>query len=604
MSFPTGAAGNTNTGGSATNEPTCSFDDDEDGYCDESYGPAERHDCDDANPQVHPGAAEVLNAADDNCDGKIDEGLQAACQLTLEAPPTGCEHATQLVASGSMACVLVDSGRVLCWGSGSLGTPDVTNATVPIAVPGVKGATALAMGLGVTCALAGDNAICWGAGSAFPFTVPLPAQTTQIALGTSKLQSGAISLTLSALDGSGQMWNRPLLPTDRQKTAEPLAFAKGEVDVKALVGGGLATCFITTTGDLRCPKDGQVSSVAPQVEQAVQGYDGTLCYKAGGELYCSGAVVAGNASAVGFAMAKGVGCAFNAAGKLACWTANGPTTVNDAAQIALGTEFGCVLRKSGAVSCWGSHDGGRLGNGTARPGADSEPVDVRAGPELPLPPIVLLGPAALGACDTLQDLSALTLGLSAHAGVAACKDKCANSLDAAACFASCAMPSGLSKACFDCYAGLAACQGPDCYAGFQTCAGYPVDFAQAVSNAPRFECAGANCLHGKTVGQTCTDKDVCFTGSCGTLHQAPDIKVCVAADGAFCLEDAPFCACDLGTDYLNGGTNYYGYCGGCYGEGRIASAAHDCYRDCTQQSYCTAGQTCKYFSDDRSRYCY
>lgn len=50
------------------------FDADGDGFttC-AAFGKAA--DCDDADPKVNPGAAEVCNAKDDNCDGKIDEGF-------------------------------------------------------------------------------------------------------------------------------------------------------------------------------------------------------------------------------------------------------------------------------------------------------------------------------------------------------------------------------------------------------------------------------------------------------------------------------------------------------------------------------------------------
>lgn len=47
------------------------IDQDGDGY------PAEV-DCDDMNPVIHPGAAEVMNGIDDDCDGTIDEGLVGA----------------------------------------------------------------------------------------------------------------------------------------------------------------------------------------------------------------------------------------------------------------------------------------------------------------------------------------------------------------------------------------------------------------------------------------------------------------------------------------------------------------------------------------------
>ncbi len=44
-------------------------DEDQDGWA------VEEGDCDDTNPEVYPGAEEVCNGIDDNCDGQVDEGL-------------------------------------------------------------------------------------------------------------------------------------------------------------------------------------------------------------------------------------------------------------------------------------------------------------------------------------------------------------------------------------------------------------------------------------------------------------------------------------------------------------------------------------------------
>jgi len=58
---------------------TCD-DADLDGYDDVACG---GDDCDDADPGINPGATEILDAVDDDCDGYVDEGLLAAGDLIV-----------------------------------------------------------------------------------------------------------------------------------------------------------------------------------------------------------------------------------------------------------------------------------------------------------------------------------------------------------------------------------------------------------------------------------------------------------------------------------------------------------------------------------------
>lgn len=547
--------GSAGTGGDTV--PTqCAHDADKDRFCPDLPKSSPQFDCDDNDAARHPGAVEVLNAIDDDCNGIIDDGLESACPWTMTEPPGGCESATQLVAGEAFACVLTDVGRVLCWGlnyAGSLGMPDLTNAPVPVAVPGVTGAKSLVAGSGAVCALREADAVCWGGGAAYPFVVALPPDTAQLAIGFRPKSN----YELYALDATGQVWRRAL-------TGDSAATQFGVLarDIKRLVAGGELICAIDSSDNLICPLGEPtvvtLSSGQP-IDFAITGGTAEVCYKTTGNLHCgtltTSAEVEGTANAVGAAINNDV-CAFDAEGTLLCRNSSAPKTVTDATAVALGFDFGCVLRKSGKVSCWGNPAGGKLGDGRAHAAdtADStdtadEPVDVRPGPLLNLPPIVLLGPAPLGACDSPQDLSTLfafangARGKPVYPYLSSCLCE-SGPQPPTDCYLDCAQKAGFTPACSACYAALSTCSGTDCYNQFLTCAGYPVDFlAYPLTSAIDQRCEGTKCLSGARVSEPCQHSSDCMSGACQALRQTATTSICVVSDTVKCSADSPYCKC-------------------------------------------------------------
>lgn len=260
------------------------------------------------------------------------------------------------------ACALHQAGTVSCWGPGyrgQLGQGDTADHVLPVQVPGIDDAVAVAAGLVHTCAVHSDGGVsCWGEGGSGQMGDGanrgrlLPARVPDLA-DVATISAGVYSTCAVHVDGTVSCWG--LGSGGRPRTIEGLE------SIVSVSLGWTRACAVTSTGKLYCWR--QTFEARPYLVENVSAVttvstnDYTVC------------VVHHD---------RGVSCwgEANPVGRLGDGLTTAPSQpkrvpgITDAVAVTVVIPsierqvHACVVRADGGVFCWGNNGFGQLGDGT------------------------------------------------------------------------------------------------------------------------------------------------------------------------------------------------------------------------------------------------
>lgn len=313
--------------------------------------------------------------------GQTSVRASTQAESTLAAPGgNGGATPIGLSVGSSHACVTMSNGRLVCWGTQSAASPvlgDGTSATrlMPVDVVSITtGATQVAAGGTMSCAIVSGTVKCWGGntqgqlGTGNNTASNVPTDTFGLTSGVTSIAAG-VNYACAVVSGAAKCWglndNGQLGNNSFQASSTPTDVVSLSSGVSAIAARQNHTCAIVD-GGAKCwgaNFSGQLGSGNTSPSQAPVDVSGLLAgsnvtaIAAGAEHTC--AIVAGAVKCWGSNQYGQLGT-----GNITNTTA--PTNViglaGSVTSIATGGWSTCAL-VNGGVKCWGRNDVGQLGTG-------------------------------------------------------------------------------------------------------------------------------------------------------------------------------------------------------------------------------------------------
>ena len=282
----------------------------------------------------------------DNHNGQLGTNVGTTLYSVNAVKVSGISTAVGISVGLYSACASLSSGKVLCWGSGTLGrlgNGSQAGSIAPVEVSGISTATAaIAVGNYHACVvLASGSVKCWGSSG-----------------------SGALG------NGTFSGINSCTVPNDCSLTPVTVS---GISTAKKVSAGYSVSCALLTDNSVRCwgangtGDLGDSTTTNSNVPSSVVASN-VLQISSGSHFHSCAVDSAQSVKCWGFnryaALGSGSATGPQTCGSYSCSTsATIVSGINTATMVSAGSAFSCALLSDQTVKCWGINNDGEVGNG-------------------------------------------------------------------------------------------------------------------------------------------------------------------------------------------------------------------------------------------------